>query len=606
LYQRLVTKVSPAQPPRPHHDPYVVERRRLVIHRLRHVMLLALLPIGAAAVVNVFVFTDRLAEHLATLGIQGALCGLGAALTFHRRMERWAVWLAAVVTLGIATAQFWAIALAAEDVDVLICAIIAVMMGPTLIYGWGVGPQLVVVTYVAVGYLLLPDWSRLDTTRITNIAIGITVGVVLSVAGAFVLDRQRRATFVERERASTLAYQRERLLDVGRQLNATIDLSELVPLIARLGQRLVDCDVATVTLLDAPRHVFRVVAVARDRPDVRRFEFPETSMRAFSDALAARRVIEIPSGSEFDHFVNLGSHYGVARMLVTAIQRDGRLLGILALNQHALEPRFDEQSIRLAEGIANQAAIALANAELVDDLRRANRVKSEFVSTMSHELRTPLHVILGFAEIGRDADTSTAQRDECLARIQTAGGDLLELIESTLAIGKLEAGRDAPLLEPVLLPELWATVAETCGRLPRDPAVTLEWVPAVPTVSVLTDPRKLSIVLRNLVGNALKFTERGRVQVRAHADRDMLHLAVADTGIGIPVADQRTIFEMFRQADSSDSRRFGGTGLGLYIVQQYTRQLGGRVAVESTPGHGSTFTVTIPLRSPEPGARDAA
>jgi signal transduction histidine kinase len=146
----------------------------------------------------------------------------------------------------------------------------------------------------------------------------------------------------------------------------------------------------------------------------------------------------------------------------------------------------------------------------------------------------------------------------------------------------------------VSLPAFWTALREGCARMPRRAEVALEWGD-VPTVSFATDPRKLTVMVRNLVGNALKFTERGRVQVALAVDDEAAVVRVADTGIGIRREDQETVFELFRQADGSDSRRFGGTGLGLYIVRQFAQQLGGRVDLESAPGRGTTFTITLPV-----------
>jgi len=236
-----------------------------------------------------------------------------------------------------------------------------------------------------------------------------------------------------------------------------------------------------------------------------------------------------------------------------------------------------------------------ANARLVVELEDNSRLKSEFVSTMSHELRTPLNVVLGYAEMLRDRDCDLDQ-DECIARLQAAGRDLHDLIESTLEIGRIDAGRDGARFEPVELPALWAELQAGCSRLPRHTGVALEWDAASPPVSLTTDPRKLTVVMRNLVGNALKFTEYGAVRVDARVVGDALAIRVSDTGIGIPAAEQANIFDLFRQGDGSDTRRFGGSGLGLYIVRRFVRQLSGTVAVTSAPGKGSVFTVTLPMR----------
>ena len=132
-----------------------------------------------------------------------------------------------------------------------------------------------------------------------------------------------------------------------------------------------------------------------------------------------------------------------------------------------------------------------------------------------------------------------------------------------------------------------------CARMPRNAGVELQWRPASEG-TVHTDTRKLTVMVRNLVGNACKFTERGWVRAEAVIDGDQLVLRVSDTGIGIRPEDQRIIFEMFRQADGSDSRRFGGTGLGLYIVRTYVLQLGGVITLDSAPGAGAAFVITLP------------
>src|SRR5262249_50788223 len=162
-------------------------------------------------------------------------------------------------------------------------------------------------------------------------------------------------------------------------------------------------------------------------------------------------------------------------------------------------------------------------------------------STMSHELRTPLHVILGYAEMARDPAFRERDRDGCLVHIERSGRELLALIEGTLEISRIDAGRDEVRLEAIDIAALWSELGEGCARLPRRADVALEWIAALPAVHLTTDARKLAIVVRNLVGNALKFTERGRVRAEARLDGGTLTLEVADTGIGIRPEDQDTI-----------------------------------------------------------------
>jgi signal transduction histidine kinase len=161
----------------------------------------------------------------------------------------------------------------------------------------------------------------------------------------------------------------------------------------------------------------------------------------------------------------------------------------------------------------------------------------------------------------------------------------------------MEADRDDASFELVSLVSLWEELRRTCT--PGANQVALEWGDDVPAVSLRTDAGKLKVVVRNLVRNGLKFTERGSVRVDAAFDGTAVSIRVADTGIGIRLEDQAAIFEMFGQADGSDSRRFGGTGLGLYIVRRFVAQLGGTVDLDSALGRGAVFTVRIPL-TPQP------
>jgi signal transduction histidine kinase len=203
--------------------------------------------------------------------------------------------------------------------------------------------------------------------------------------------------------------------------------------------------------------------------------------------------------------------------------------------------------------------------------------------------------MLGYLEMVRDPDLADTEKLHLLDRSQQNGFQLLELIESTLEIGRIDAGRDEVRYEHVSFDVFWRELGRDCAHLRKPESVSLEWDSNVRGLELRTDPRKLTIIVRNLVGNALKFTERGFVRAEASVERGALFLQVRDTGIGISPRDQEAIFEKFRQADGSETRRFGGSGLGLYIVRRFAEQLGGTVVVSSKPGEGSTFTVRLPL-----------
>jgi signal transduction histidine kinase len=278
----------------------------------------------------------------------------------------------------------------------------------------------------------------------------------------------------------------------------------------------------------------------------------------------------------------------------------GETLGFLTAGSHSQPGPFTPKARRLLTGIAQQTVTAIENGRLLTNLRAANNLKSEFIGTMSHELRTPLNAIIGYNELlgeGEFGAVSEEQRAVC-AKVLQYSRQLLELIQATLDVSRMESGALPVSLAAV---DVGAILQEVQSELPSawvKPGVQVSFVadPRIPTVQ--SDHPKLKMVIRNLVHNALKFTDRGTVAVRAGIDvpADVLVIAVSDTGIGISAEGQGIIFDMFRQVDGSDRRRHDGVGLGLYIVRRLTMLLGGTVSVESEVGRGTRFEIRFPLR----------
>jgi signal transduction histidine kinase len=398
----------------------------------------------------------------------------------------------------------------------------------------------------------------------------------------------------------------EELVVCARALARHVDIADVARTLVGHAERLVPARTVVVALRDARRGTIQIVADTTASDALRAFEIDETL--EFVQAMLASTIVVLPDDDPHTPLAPIFAQHGVTRVLYATLRHAGAPIGILSFARHDAAPFSDAERL-IVHGLAEQASLAFATARLVADLRSADRLKTEFVSTMSHELRTPLNVILGFAEMLGDAAVAEPDRARAVARIQLAGRDLLELIENTLAIGRFEAGRDEVLLSTQSIAPLWQDLGERCARMPRRPEVVLAWGTA-PPVEVRTDPRKLQVVVANLVGNALKFTEHGHVEATLALDGDTLVVRVADTGIGIRPEDHAQVFDMFRQLDASDARRYGGTGLGLYIVRRFVEQLDGTIALESTPGTGSVFTIrlahalpaTAGTRAPQPGA----
>jgi signal transduction histidine kinase/HAMP domain-containing protein len=295
---------------------------------------------------------------------------------------------------------------------------------------------------------------------------------------------------------------------------------------------------------------------------------------------------------------------GYRSLLAVPLLREERIVGGLVVWRR--EPgKFSAEVVNLLQTFASQSVLAIENARLFreieekgHEIEEANRHKSQFLANMSHELRTPLNAILGYTEMIADhiyGEVPEKIRD-VLVRVQRSGRHLLDLINDVLDLSKIEAGRLTLSLNDYSMKEVVQAVCTAVEPMVVEKKLALE-VALSPDLPIgKGDERRLTQVILNLVGNAIKFTEVGKICVQVTASDGTFRVSVSDTGPGISEADQQKIFGEFAQADSSSTRKKGGTGLGLTIAKRIIELHKGRIWVESSLGKGSTFWFTLPIR----------
>jgi signal transduction histidine kinase len=322
-------------------------------------------------------------------------------------------------------------------------------------------------------------------------------------------------------------------------------------------------------------------------------------------ALLECRPVQIPdvqADPEYE-FHEAQKLTGFRTVLAVPMLREGVPLGILGLWKTEVAP-FTDKQIELLTTFADQAVIAIENVRLFDEIQDkgrqlevASQHKSQFLANMSHELRTPLNAILGYAELIIDnvyGETPDKMRD-VLDRIQRNGKHLLGLINDVLDLSKIEAGQLNLALADYSLKDVVHGVFSAVEPLASEKKLAFKVEVPSDLPPGRGDERRLTQVLLNLVGNAIKFTDRGEVVVKAGAANGSFRLSVCDTGPGIAENEQAKLFQEFQQADNSITRKKGGTGLGLAISKRIIELHGGKIWVESRPGQGSTFSFTLPV-----------
>jgi signal transduction histidine kinase/HAMP domain-containing protein len=351
--------------------------------------------------------------------------------------------------------------------------------------------------------------------------------------------------------------------------------------------------------LAAAHNVSQQLMVLADRV------FPPDRTTAVGRAGLEKRTIHIPDVAG-DGEWNPPEEYrkeGIRTVLAVPMLKENNLVGAIAVYRREVRP-FSESQIALLKTFADQAVIAIENVRLFQELEdknaqleSANRHKSQFLANVSHELRTPLNSIIGFTRIvlRRTEGKLEALQKENLQKVLISSDHLLNLINELLDLAKIEAGRMEAFAETFKLDDIVRMATTTVEPLLKNGRVKLitDIAPDIPPLK--TDRDKLKQSVLNLLSNAVKFTEKGEIKVAAWRDNGALKLTVSDTGIGMNQEALRYIFDEFRQADMSSTRRYGGTGLGLAIVKKFINLMGGDIVVESEEGKGSKFTITMPM-----------
>jgi signal transduction histidine kinase len=493
-----------------------------------------------------------------------------------------------------------------------VCLVTAVVV----LMPWGWRPQLFVALTSLIGFhVVAPALPASDALQYA--VVGLFSAAMTSVWGAFFLDRYRYEAF---SRAALLTHasaaQQEEteigaaLLEVAQALDVNLGTPDMLERVNELAVGMVGCDMCATFIWDEEAAAFRLQSSTGVPPPVRAeiagMDFTVETLPVVG-LLRTGEAIEVtaPEGQDLLP-IDVMRRWQFASILYTPLVRRGETVGLVTYAYRARTGPFSSRQRRLATGIAHATTIALENARLIADLQAASRLKSDFVATMSHELRTPLNVITGYTELIAEGAFGALPDElaDTIGRIRRSAMELIDLVNATLDLGRLEAGRDGATIAPVDVGDLLAEIRVEVEALVASGVQYRSDDAGVPG-PVLTDRVKLKTIVKNLVGNALKFTPRGRVAVTAILDEGELIMQVADTGIGIPAEGLPLIFDMFRQLDASHTRRYGGVGLGLYIVRRLTSLLGGSVDVQSAPGAGSTFTVRIPIRLAPPVSRRA-
>ena len=458
----------------------------------------------------------------------------------------------------------------------------------------------------AIGVLLVLDSQARRFTEDE-----VTLLSAFADQAALALEKARLLNEAEREKERS-----DGLFKIANQLAAVHDTEEMLDLIVNEAARLVGTQVGIIGLLREGFLVFGAAteaaadyfsAVVAETPDI---HISSEGSGVMSRALATKLPFITEDLSEEQDVSpavqRIQKRFGYHGNATIPLLANDRAIGALSIFDTRVR-RFTEDEVSLLTAFADQAALALEKARLLeeaeqarDEAEEANRTKSQFLANMSHELRTPLNAIIGYSEMLQEeaSEIENEEFGEDLERINGAGKHLLDLINDVLDISKIEAGAMDIYLETFPIEPMVQDVVTTMQTLVEKNSNSLEIDCPDSVGSIHAGTTKIRQCLFNLIGNASKFTEQGTISLKVSRGiaegQEWINFAVSDTGIGMNEEQMGRLFEAFAQAEASTTRRFGGTGLGLAITRHFCEMMGGTVLVESQAGKGSTFTMKLP------------
>ena len=426
------------------------------------------------------------------------------------------------------------------------------------------------------------------------------------------------------ESATSQAKRWEALYRLGAVLDRSLEMEDVYPAFAEAVKALLHCDRIGVVVPEGEQLRMALSVAEPPVPSYKGAVWTQAKATAVGWVLAhktPRLVRDLATEATYPDEAFIARD-GIRATLQLPLVAAGEAVGVFLLDSRT-PGAYTERDLELLDPLAQRLALALQNAHLYAQIKHhaeeleqrvevrtqelqaanlqleaASRHKSQFLANMSHELRTPLNAILGYAELILDeiyGEVPETIRD-VLERVDKSGRHLLGLINDVLDLSKIEAGELTLSLNDYSMKEVVHTVLTAVESLAAEKKLTLKVTVAPDLSHGIGDERRIAQVLLNLVGNAIKFTEVGEVRIQAQASDGAFLVSVSDTGSGIALGEQQKIFEEFQQIDNSITKTKGGTGLGLAIAKRIIEMHGGRIWVESTPGQGSTFSFTVPVR----------